>query len=266
MSVSDTGPAPAPSETILVTGASRGIGAATARRLLAGGARVIGSYANTPGALDALMADYGRERVLAVHADLAQPGAATGLWRRARDWAADAGGIDGLVNNAGIMPSTPLAVPEERWQDDWSRVMAVNVQAVADLCRLAVSAFRSDSSRKGARGRIVNVASRAAFRGDTEDCVHYAASKGAVVALTRSLARALAGEGIYAFIIAPGWVKTDMAATAYLPGNEHMLAEIPVGDAAPPAQIANMIAFLMSGQVDHATGATFDINGASYVR
>jgi 3-oxoacyl-[acyl-carrier protein] reductase len=115
----------------------------------------------------------------------------------------------------------------------------------------------------------VNVASRAAFRGDTIDGLHYAASKGAVVALTRSIARGYAKDGILAFIVAPGWVKTDMASVIYEPGHagyESALTEIPMGDAAPPEQVANMIVFLLSGKVDHATGATFDINGASYVR
>ncbi|MEX0299442.1 MAG: SDR family NAD(P)-dependent oxidoreductase, partial [Kordiimonas sp.] len=110
------------------------------------------------------------------------------------------------------------------------------------------------------------VASRAAFRGDSSDMMHYAASKGAVVAMMRTIARAFARDGIYAYLIAPGWVKTDMASVAYEPGNEHMLQEVPMGDAAPPEEIGNMIAFLLSGLVNHATGATFDINGASYVR
>ncbi|HUD96318.1 MAG TPA: SDR family oxidoreductase, partial [Woeseiaceae bacterium] len=120
--------------------------------------------------------------------------------------------------------------------------------------------------RQRGGGRIVNVASRAAFRGDSADYLHYAASKGAVVALMRSIARAWAKDRVLAFTIAPGWVKTDMASLIYEPGNEAALAEIPLGDAAPPEEIANMIAFLLSGKVDHATGATFDINGASYVR
>ena len=113
---------------------------------------------------------------------------------------------------------------------------------------------------------IVTVASRAAFRGDVPEGLHYAASKGGLVAMMRSIARAFAKDGIFGFIIAPGWVKTDMASLIYEPGNEYKLKEIPIGDAAPPEEVANMIAFLLSGKVDHATGATFDINGASYVR
>lgn len=248
-----------PAQTILITGASRGIGAATAQAVLDGGATVIGSYRRDAGILDRLIARYGAGRVHAVQADLAQADAGGKLWDEAMERAN--GSITGLVNNAGIAPATPLDADDDVWRRDWAEVLAVNTRAVADLCRSAIMAFKS---RGG--GRIVNIASRAAFRGDSADYLHYAASKGAVVALTRSIARAWARDGVLAFVVAPGWVKTDMASIIYEPGNETALAEIPMGDAAPPEQVANMIVFLLSGRVDHATGATFDINGASYVR
>jgi NAD(P)-dependent dehydrogenase (short-subunit alcohol dehydrogenase family) len=245
-------------QTILITGASRGIGAATARITLEGGATVVGSYNRSAGALQSLAADYGNERVHALQSDLAEPGAGPDLWRRALQ---SAGKIDGLVNNAGIAPATKLDGDYDRWRQDWSQVLQVNTQAVADLCREAVLYFKP---RGG--GRIVTVASRAAFRGDSVDYLHYAASKGALVALMRSIARGYASDRILAFLVAPGWVNTDMASVVHEPGNEGILAEIPMGEAAPPDEIGNMIVFLLSGMVDHGTGATFDINGASYVR
>lgn len=244
-------------QTILVTGASRGIGAATARILLAAGANVVGSYNRNAGALADLEAEFGADRILPVRADLGAHGAAKSLWRDAR---AFKGSLNGLVNNAGIMPETPLSSDDATWHADWAQVMAVNVQAVADLCREAICDFGEGG------GRIVTIASRASFRGDGPDYLHYAASKGAVVSLMRSIARGFAGQGVYAFLIAPGWVKTDMAAVAFEPGNEYMLKEVPMGDAAPPEEIGNMVAFFLSGLVDHATGTTVDINGASYVR
>lgn len=246
-------------QTTLVTGASRGIGAATTRALLTAGANVVGSYASAPGELEALQREYGVERLHVVQADLGELGAAKALWQAAL---AFKGGITGLVNNAGIMPDTPIDSDDDKWAADWARMMAVNVQAVADLCREAILHFKAGNGA----GRIVTVASRAAFRGDGPDFMHYAASKGAVVSLMRTIARAYAREHIYGFLIAPGWVKTDMAAVAYEPGNEWMLDEIPTGEAAPPENVAHMIAFLLSGLCDHSTGATFDINGASYVR
>ncbi len=244
-------------QTILVTGASRGIGAAAAGVLLAAGANVVGSYARAPGKLTELQAEYGGERLLVVQSDLGNAGSGAALWAEAE---AFKGRIHGVVNNAGVMPETAITASDEAWADDWAHVMAVNVQAVADLCRAAILHFKAKQG-----GRIVTISSRAAFRGDGPDFMHYAASKGAVVSLMRSIARAYAGEGIYGFTIAPGWVKTDMAAVAYEPGNEGMLKEIPMGGAAPPENIANMVAFLLSGLIDHATGGTFDINGASYV-
>ena len=248
-------------QTVLITGASRGIGASTARAALEEGATVIGSYRSAPGALDELKDRHGSSRVLALQSDLAAPRAGAALWHEAL---AQAGRIDALVNNAGIAPMSGIEDDDETWHRDWADVLAVNTQAVADLCREAVRRFQATGG-----GRIVNVASRAAFRGDTVDGLHYAASKGAVVALTRSIARGYAKEGVLAFIVAPGWVKTDMASVIYEPGHagyESALTEIPMGDAAPPEQVANMIVFLLSGRVDHATGSTFDINGASYVR
>jgi NAD(P)-dependent dehydrogenase (short-subunit alcohol dehydrogenase family) len=251
-------------QTFLVTGASRGIGAATAKTLLTAGANVVGSYTHNPGTLTELANTFGPNRVKAIQVDLGNKNAGFDLWQQALNFN---GRLDGLVNNAGVMPSTPHTADHETWNADWARVMAVNVQAVADLCKAAILHFEAQRAKdEKSTGRIITIASRAGFRGDTSDAMHYAASKGAVVALMRSIARAFAGEGIYAYLIAPGWVKTDMAAVAYEQGNEHMLKEIPIGDAAPPEEIGNMIAFLLSGLIDHATGATFDVNGASYVR
>src|SRR5690606_21457436 len=145
---------------------------------------------------------------------------------------AAAGRTDGSVKTADIAPRIDLEDDDETRHREWAQVVAVNAQAVAGLCREAVRRFRGNGG-----GRIVNVASRAAFRGDTPDGLHYAASKGAVVAFTRSIARAYAKDGVLAFIVAPGWVKTDMASVIYEGGHagyESALAEIPMGDAAPP--------------------------------
>ncbi len=243
-------------QRILVTGASRGIGASIAHGLLEGGAEVIGTYAKAPGELDHLL-NLHPNMLRTVQTDFRELGAGTRLLEYA---VSHYGALDGVVNNAGLMVPTPLDATDQQWAQDWATTLQVNVQAVADICRAFLK-------QKGvSTKRLVNVASRAAFRGDAMDYMHYAASKGAVVSLTRTIARGAAKEGVRAFTIAPGWVKTDMAAVAYEPGNEWMFDEIPVGDAAPPSDIGNLVAFLLSGKCDNSTGATFDVNGASYVR
>ncbi|MBK5910499.1 hypothetical protein CCR85_03200 [Rhodothalassium salexigens] len=248
-------------QTVLVTGAAGGIGAATAAVLLDAGAHVALHWHSGAGAAAELAAAY-PDRATTVQADLGRKAAVAELWRAAGDWAAGtpAGGLTALVNNAATMPYSAPEDPYEDWDRDWDRVWAVNVRAVADLSRLAVLAF---TARGG--GRIVNVASRAAFRGDMPDAMHYAASKGAVVALTRSLAKGYARQGVLAYTVAPGWVRTERVAPRIDdPANAHMLDEVPMGDAAPPREVGNLIAFLLSGLATHATGATVDINGASY--
>lgn len=241
----------------LVTGASRGIGAATARVLLEAGACVIAHWNSELAEVEALQADFGGDRVLALRADLSDREAVRALWRGALGWR---GRIDALVNNAALMPYSAPEDPLEEWDRDWDMAWAVNVRAVADLSREAVLHMKARGS-----GSIVTMASRAAFRGDLPDAMHYAASKGALVALTRSLAKGYAKDGIRAFIIAPGWVRTERVAPRIdAPENAHMLAEVPMGEAAPPREVGNIVAFLLSGLVEHATGATIDINGASY--
>ena len=245
-------------KVVLLTGASRGIGAATAEKLLKEGACVIGTYNSGIGALEDLSQKYGGEQLLPLKGDLGDMEAVEAFWQQALGFK---GHIDALVNNAGIAPVVDVDGSDSEWHQVWQQTLAVNLQAVADLCRRAILHF---NTRGG--GSIVSVASRAAQRGDGIDSLHYAASKGAVVALMKSIARGYAADNIMAYTIAPGWVKTDMADVIYKPGNEHMLAEIPMGDAAPPQEIGNLIAFLLSGQARHTTGSTFDINGASYVR
>jgi len=185
---------------ILVTGATRGIGAAIVERL-AGEAVVLGM-----GSTDA---------------DLSQPSGAATLWKRALS---ELGSIDVLINNAGVFEANPI--DDADWSANWARTMQINLTASAELCRLAVLHWRE----RGTGGRIINIASRAAHRGDSPDHWHYAASKGGMVAMTKTIARAYAREGIYAFAISPGFTMTGMAED-YLAsrGGEKLLADIPLG-------------------------------------
>ena len=229
---------------ILVTGTSRGIGAAIVASLA--GHRVVG-HATTAG----------DDRVAA---DLAQPGAAAALWTEALSRLD--GRIDVLVNNAGVFEDAPIAGDADAWLATWQRALTINLTAAAELSRLAVLHFREQGG-----GRIVNVASRAAYRGDSPDHWHYTASKGGMVAMTKTIARAYAREGVLAYAVCPGFVMTGMA-EEYLAsrGGDQLLADIPLGRVADTEEVGRTVAWLSTDAPASMTGAVLDINGASYVR
>jgi NAD(P)-dependent dehydrogenase (short-subunit alcohol dehydrogenase family) len=226
---------------ILITGGSRGIGAA-------------------------IVDELGDDNVL-VHAtssadgDLADPTTPSEIWHNALKHMG--GRIDILVNNAGIFEANPIELSDIEWLDGWERTMVVNLTAAAQLCRLAVLHWQE----LGQEGRIVNVASRAAHRGDSPAHWHYAASKGGMVAMTKTIARAYAAQQIYAFAICPGFTMTGMA-DDYLEsrGGDKLLADIPLGRVAMPDEIATLVRFCALEAPPSMTGAVLDINGASYVR
>lgn len=230
---------------ILVTGASRGIGKAIIESLDREDVAVVGQ--STTGGDGLLAADFTRE------------GAAPLLWDQALDRLG--GRIDVLVNNAGLFEPNPIAADD--WLQSWNRTMTINLTASAVLCRLAVLHFQQRSDT----GRIVNIASRAAYRGDGPDYWHYAASKGGMVAITKSIARAYASEEILAFAICPGFTMTGMAED-YLAsrGGDKLLADIPLGRVAQPEEIASMARYCALDAPPSMTGAVLDANGASFVR
>ena len=230
---------------ILLTGASRGIGAATLIHLRNAGHRVVGqSTADN----DSLIA-----------ADFTDPAAPRALWETAL---AELGTIDVLINNAGVFEGVADDASDDEWHAVWGRTLGINLQASADLCRLAIAQFREQSG-----GRIVNVASRAAYRGDSPQHWQYAASKAGMVGMTKSIARGYARENILAFAVCPGFVMTGMA-EEYLTsrGGDQLLADIPLGRVADPIEIAETIRWLAVDAPPSATGAVIDVNGASFVR
>ena len=232
---------------ILVTGASRGIGAATYDLLKSTGHQVVGHSSR------------GSDELVA--GDLTDPDAPRKTWDDALDRLG--GRIDVLVNNAGIYEAVADDSSDEDWHAAWDRMLRINVQAPADLARLAVLHFRE----RGGEGRIVNVASRAAWRGDSPKHWHYAASKGAVVAMTKTIARAYAAEGILAFAVSPGFTVSEMT-EEYLTGRggAQILADIPLGRVATTDEVAETIRWLATEAPPSATGTNLDVNGASYVR
>jgi NAD(P)-dependent dehydrogenase (short-subunit alcohol dehydrogenase family) len=168
-----------------------------------------------------------------------------------------------LVNNAGIYEDVADNAADEEWHAAWARTLTINLQAASDLCRLAVSHFLD----RGEGGRIVNVVSRAAYRGDSPQHWHYAASKAALVGVTKTIARGYAAEGVLAFGVAPGFTVTEMA-EEYLAarGGAKIVADIPLGRVATTDEIAETIRWLAVDAPASATGAVIDVNGASYVR
>ena len=229
---------------ILLTGSSRGIGAAIAAALARPDTTLIGH-----GTRSGIAADFG------------DPAAPAQLWAQALDQAG--GAIDLLVNNAGVFEANPLDADDDAWLAGWERTMRINLTASAELCRLAVLHWQA----RGCGGRIVNIASRAAYRGDSPAHWHYAASKAGMVAMTKTIARGYAAQGIPAFAIFPGFTMTGMAED-YLAsrGGDKLLADIPLGRVADPQEVAVAARFLALEAPASMTGAVIDVNGASYVR
>jgi 3-oxoacyl-[acyl-carrier protein] reductase len=233
---------------ILITGASRGIGGAAYALLKSAGHNVAGHSTR------------GSEELIA--GDLAEPTAPQRIWDAALGRLG--GQIDVLVNNAGIYEAIADYAADEDWHVAWQRTLTINLQAAADLCRLAVGHFRE---RKGSVGRIINIASRAAYRGDSPQHWHYAASKAGMIGMTKSIARGYAAQGVLAFAVAPGFTVSEMT-EEYLQGRggAQIIADIPLGRVATTDEVAEVIRWLATDAPPSATGSVIDVNGASYVR
>ena len=244
---------------VLVTGGSRGIGRAISIALGEAGARVAVHYRKEEGEANKVAAAAGNGSV-SFQADLGEIASCEKLFT---DVVAAFGSVDVLVNNAGVSFTSPLTMPTEEWAADWDATMIVNLRAAGILSKAAISHFQQKNPQGG---RLIHISSRAAFRGDTEDCIAYAASKGGMVSMSRSIARAFGKDHIKSFIIAPGFVRTDMAQDfidAY--GEEFVSGGLALDRLTEPDDIAPMIVLLASGLADHATGTSIDINAGSYV-
>lgn len=226
---------------ILITGASRGIGAAIA-----------GALARPDVRLVALSSKDG---------DLNDPAVPARLWDAALGRLD--GRIDVLINNAGEFAANPIDAADAEWLAGWERGLRINLTSAADLSRR----FVNHRLATGTEGRIVNIASRAAHRGDSPAHWHYAAAKAGMVAMTKTIARGYAKDGVLAFAICPGFTMTGMAED-YLAsrGGDKLLADIPLGRVAMPEEVAEMARWCALNAPPSMTGAVLDVNGASYVR
>lgn len=247
------------SRRVLVTGASRGIGAAVAAVFAGEGDRVAVHYGRSRAEAEEVLAGLPGEGHLLVQGDLTD---ADEVRRSVDEAAAGLGGLDVLVNNAGVfLAHPPLTTTYDVWQESWARTLATNLTGAANASFCAVPHLVASGG-----GAIVNVSSRGAFRGEP-DCPAYGASKAGLNALGQSLAQALAPQGITVGTVAPGFVETDMAREVLDgPRGDEVRAQSPMGRVARPEEVAAAVLWLASPGARFATGTIIDVNGASYLR
>jgi len=246
---------------ILLTGASGGIGSVTAAALGARGAALVAHYGRNREGAEAAVSALPEEQRLLVQADLSTPGAARGLFAEALAWR---GRIDVVVVNAATLLETPFDGSDDLWDENWDATLRVNVLEPVSLMREAVRHFLDAGG-----GTIVVLSSWAAERGSAIALLSaYAASKAAVRNVAQTIARNHAKDGILAYIVAPGIVHTPMAEISAVSrgGIEALNAALAMGEMVPPDEVAELIAFLSTGRSRHLSGATIDVNGATYIR
>jgi NAD(P)-dependent dehydrogenase (short-subunit alcohol dehydrogenase family) len=243
----------------LVTGASRGIGRATALAFAADGDRVAINHRDSQAEADQLLHELPGSGHVCIQADLSDPDAAQAL---VQSTVASLGRLDVLINNAGISLLHDIAADDfATWRAAWDRTLAVNLSGPAYVTYWAVQQMIQQGG-----GRIINISSRGAFRGEPDQPA-YGASKAGLNAFGQSLARALGGQGIAVMTIAPGWVATDMSSgELQRPGGSEILQQSPFGRMARPEEIAAAAVFFASPEAEFTSGAVLDINGASYLR
>ncbi|MFL6305562.1 MAG: SDR family NAD(P)-dependent oxidoreductase [Candidatus Sulfotelmatobacter sp.] len=244
----------------LISGGSRGIGAATVRLFTAAGAKVVFSYRSAARQAEALAKECGDEVCYAVASDLNSPEAARSLVAEA---VKHFGRLDILVANHGVWPVEDI--PIERMSDEqWRSTLTINLDAVFGLVKHAVAQMKSHTRGQGAAGHIVLISSTSGQRGEAFHC-DYSASKGALISMVKGLSTELASAGIYVNSVAPGWVDTDMSAEALQDpkSGEEIRRTIPMGRVGTPEEIAGPVLFLCSEYASFITGEVFNVNGGA---
>jgi 3-oxoacyl-[acyl-carrier protein] reductase len=243
--------------TVLVTGASRGIGAAVARAFGAAGDRVILHHRDSPDLTEKVRDSLPDKDHLIVQADLGDPEAVRAMMETVAESVTQ---LDVLVNNAGIYVEHKIAdVSYEEWQEAWQHTLAVNLLGPANVTWWAVKQMRPGA-------RIVNVSSRGAFRGEPRFPA-YGSSKAGINSFGQSMARALGPLGISVTTVAPGYIETDMAADILAgPEGEQIRGQSPLGRVGTPEEVAAAVLYLASPDAGYASGAILDLNGASHLR
>jgi NAD(P)-dependent dehydrogenase (short-subunit alcohol dehydrogenase family) len=249
-------------KTILLTGASKGIGAAIARALGQARANIIAHYGTDREGAEEATREIAKDRIRLIGADLGATREADRLWREALAWR---GRIDVLINNAAVMRlKGGIDAEDKEWDEVWDEALRVNVLSPARLMRHAVRQYLDTGG-----GTLITISSWAAQRGPGNPAlIAYAASKGAILSATRTIARNYAKNNILAYVVTPGVVRTRLSeqAAAAVGDESAVTAGLAMGEWVPPSDVASLVTFLASGACRHLTGATLDINGASYIR
>jgi len=245
----------------LITGGSRGIGAAAVRLFTSAGARVMFNYQSSKTKADALIRECGAERCAAVACDLSGLDTAKTL---VAETIQRFGRLDILVANHGIWPPTDAPV-DQMTDAQWRGTVAVNLDSVFSLIRHSVAQMKKQSKLStGSGGHIVLVSSTAGQRGEAFH-VDYAATKGALISMVKGLSTELAADRIYVNCVAPGWVATDMSEPALNDSRtrDKIFATIPLGRVGTPEEIAAPVLFLCTQHAGFITGEVFNVNGGA---
>ena len=244
---------------IILTGATRGIGKALAIKLAHAGATIAIHYNTAEREAHELAEVLGNESK-PFCADFSDPREASRLFDQVVQ---SMGSVDILINNAGAAISSDMTAEDEEWMEVWNTTMNINLNSAAILCKKAIQHFLD----RNIEGRIINISSRAAFRGEQPEFIAYGASKSGMVSLTKTIAKSYGKSGIKAFTIAPGFVRSDMSQDFIRQYGEGIVKDdLALDRLTEPRDIAPLVTFIASGLADHATGATFDLNAGSYLR
>ena len=247
---------------ILITGSSNGIGFQIAKDLLKEGHDLALHYNSNNSKIKELVSE-NKDRSFMVQADLSKERGAFDLFEKIYK---KMGFPDTIINNAGIAESAPINLENKLWINNFDKTISVNLKSPSVLSKLFIEKKRKEKITK--KFRIINIASRAAFRGEVEDFISYACSKGGLISLTKTIARSFGKkDNIFAFSVAPGFVNTEMAQGFIKENGEDFVKKgIQLNRLTEPKDISPVVSLICTGKMDHSTGSTIDINAGSYLR